>query len=166
MALVIEDGSGVANANSFVTRAEFIAYAAARGVTVANEDASDVFAFNAMDWLRLNEATLCGVRAYVDQTLPYPRKGIVEGDTAPDYEYTIPAGIKEVQLQLMLEAKNGVVLTPSQSAQPQTKREKVGPIETEYFEASSYLPDLPFVAALIAPFQCGQTGFRLRTYRV
>lgn len=166
MALIIEDGTNVANANSFVTRAAFIAYAASRGVTVADEDASDVYAFQAMDYLRLMEATLCGVRAYGDQELPYPRKGIVEGDLAEDYVYGIPVGIKNTQLQLMLEAKNGVVLTPSRAANPQTKREKVGPIETEYFEAASYLPDLPFVAALLAPFQCGQTGLRLRTYRV
>lgn len=164
MALIVEDGTNVADANSFVTRAAFIAYAAARGVTVADEDASDVYAFQAMDYLRLSEATLCGERAYGDQELPYPRKGLIDGDRAEDYVYGIPNGIKQAQLQLMLEAKNGVVLTPSRSAQPQTKREKVGPLETEYFEASDYMPDLPFVAALLAPFQCGH-GFRLRTYR-
>lgn len=166
MALIIEDGTAVPNANSFVTRNEFIGYALARGVVVADDDAADVFAIQAMDYLRLFEATLCGVRAYIDQNLPYPRKGLIEGDTADDYEYTIPTRVREVQLQLMLEAKNGIVLLPSRSSEPQILEEKVGPITTKYAELKDYLPDLPFVAAMLAPLQCGQNGFRLRTYRV
>jgi hypothetical protein len=163
VALIVEDGTGVANANSFVTRAQIISYAAARGVTIADEDASDVFAIKAMDYLAIRQ--WCGVPAFVDQTTPWPRKGIVEGDTADDYEYTIPANIVAAQLQLALESKNGIDLLPSRSANAQVKREKVGPLETEYFGPAAYSPDLPFVAALIAPFECGQ-GFKLRTYRV
>lgn len=165
MALVVEDGSNVAGATSFVTRAEFIAYAAARGVTVADADATDVFAFNAMDYLRMIEGKgrLKGTRAYVDQNLPFPRVGIVYGDDVEPY--SIPQGIKDAQLQLMLEAKNGIALTPSQSNEQQVSREKVGPLETEYFSAAAYSATLPLVDALLGPF-LNQLGFGFATVRV
>lgn len=163
MTLVIEDGSNVANANSFVTREEAIAYAAGRGVTIADEDASDVYAIQAMDYLFAQ--SYIGEIAYEDQTLPFPRKGLIEGDDATDYVYSIPLAIKTAQLQLILDAKNGIILLPSRKAEQKVKAKKVGPIEKEYFEGLDFLPDLPYVTALLRPFLIGSGGFKLRTYR-
>lgn len=167
MALVIEDGTLVAGANSFVTRAEIIAYAAARGITIADEDASDVFAIQAMDYLW----SLCYKGDLVDtaQTTPYPRMGLVAGDTADDYVHTIPAGMKNAQLQLALDAKNGIVLTASANPSGTLKRSKVGPIEREFFEPGSMTldgrPPLTVANAWLAPFLCNEGGFSLKTVR-
>lgn len=168
MALVIEDGTLVAGANSLVSRAEIIAYAAARGVTIADEDASDVLAIKAMDYLW----TLCYKGDPVDeaQTTPFPRMGLVDGDTADDYVHTIPAGMKNAQLQLALDAANGVSLTASASPDAELKRSKVGPIEEEFFAPGSATldgsPPLTVANAWLAPFLCNGGGFSLKTVRV
>ena len=162
MALVVEDGTGVANANSFVTEDEIIGYAAARGVTIDPAQV-EVNATKAMDYF----LTLCllGEIAYPGvQFTVYPRRGLVEGDTDPDAVLTIPAMVKLAQMQLALDAANGIALVPSRNAEPALKRRKTGPLEREYFEPTSYLPDLPLVDAMLAPLKCGQGG-RIRTYR-
>lgn len=168
MALVIEDGSIVAGANSFVTRAEIIAYAAARGTTIANEDASDVFAILAMDYMW----TLCLKGELVDptQTTPFPRKGLIAGDEAPGFTYEIPHGVKTAQLQLAMDAANGIILTASVNPSGDLKKSKVGPIEEEFFEAQSLTldgqPPLTVANAWLAPFLCDGGGFSLKTVRV
>lgn len=163
MAIIVEDGSNVANANSYNTRADFITYALARGIVVVDDESADANLINAMDFLNIQ----CwkGEVAYLTQALPFPRKGLVEGDTAEGYSYVVPVNIKNAQLQLAIDVRSGVVLLPSRSAEPQIKREKIGPIDTEYFAPASYVPDIPLASALITPFQCGQ-AFRLKTYRV
>lgn len=163
MAIIVETGAIVANANSYVSRAGYIAYALARGVTVPDEDSADVDLINAMDYLNIQ----CYIGKLVSplQPLPWPRKGIIAGDEADDFEHTIPTNLINAQYQLALDSRSGIVLLPSRSADPQILKEKVGPIETTYAEAS-FTPDLPLASALLAPLLCGQGGFKLRTYRV
>lgn len=168
MALVIEDGSLIAGANSFVTRAEVIAYAAARGVTIPDEDASDVLAIKGMDYLW----SLCykGDLVSETQSTPFPRSGLVDGDTADDYEHTIPAGVKNAQLQLALDVNAGIELTASANPSATLKRSKVGPIEREFFEPGSLTLDgkapLTVANAWLAPFLCNGGAFTLKTVRV
>lgn len=167
MALVIEDGSIVAGATSLVTRAEIIAYAAARGVTIADDTAADVLAIKAMDYLW----SLCYKGDLVDeaQTTPFPRSGLVDGDTVDGYAYTIPAGMKNAQLQLSLDVFNGVDLTPSANPAANLKRSKVGPLEREFFEPGSLTLDgsapLTVAKGWLAPFLCSE-GFSLKSIRV
>lgn len=163
MPLIVEDGTAVADADSYASRAEFIAFAAKRGVTVTDEDKTDTFAILAMDFLAIQ----CwqGVLAYPgEQFVNWPRRELIAGDTAEDAVLEVPHNIVQAQLHLWLAAFNGITLVPARAAEAQLKRRKTGPLEREYFEQSDYFPDLPMVAALLAPLQCGQ-GFKLRTYR-
>lgn len=168
MALVIEDGTLVAGANSLVSRAEIIAYAAARGVAITDDDTADVLAIKAMDYLW----SLCYKGDLVDeaQTTPFPRSGLLDGDTVDGYAYTIPAGIKNAQLQLSLDVSNGIVLTASANPDAELKRSKVGPIEEEFFAPGSMTldgsPPLTVANAWLAPFLCNGGGFSLKTVRV
>lgn len=168
MALVIEDGSLVAGANSFVTRAEVIAYASARGVVLPDEDATDTFPILAMDYILIQ----CYKGEPVDpsQPLPFPRKGLIAGDEDRGFAYEIPVGIKNAQLQLSLDAANGIILTASSNPDSALKRTKVGPIEEEFFEGVSLTldgrPPLTVANAWLAPFLCVDGGFRLKTVRV
>ena len=164
MALVVEDGTGLANATSFVTRAEYIAFAAARGVVVADDDAADVQLIKAMDFL----ATRCyrGDPVKGDQGLFFPRRAEnFDGSLAfPDTE--VPAGLKRGQMFAALAVKEGVNLSPNFAGGAAIKREKVGPIETEYEAAMTYdAPSLPAVDAAISAYECGQGG-KFRTVRV
>lgn len=166
MALVIETGAIVAGATSFVTRSEIVAYAAARGVTLPDESTTDVHAIAAMDYLR----TQCFRGELVDlaQPLMFPRKGLIDGDTVDGYEHTIPAAIKQAQLQLALDSANGVVLVASRNPAAELKRVKVGPLEREFFAPPSLTldgtPPLELATALLKSFVC-LDGTILRTIR-
>jgi len=165
MPLVVENGTGVENANSYVTVEQIVQHAKERGIVIAEADfpKAEAAAIRAMDYFFTQ--CLRGELAYPgEQWTLYPRRGLVEGDTAPDAVLSIPINVVKAQLHLSLDSYNGIELVPSRAAAPKLKKRKTGPIEREYYEASDYLPDLPMVDALLAPLKCGQ-AFRLRTYR-
>lgn len=170
MALVIEDGSIVANANSFVTVAEIRAYALARGITVSATDSEvEPHAIKAMDYIEVKEAEgrLAGSRVSAEQTLPYPRTGVyIYGVLVPDT--VIPNAAKRAQLQLSLDSSQGVNLMPTITSAA-VKREKVGPLETEYevSATSGYngQPDLQAANSWL-DLLYGAASFTLRTVRV
>lgn len=167
MALIVETGSVVANANTFVTRAELIAYAALRGVVVADVDASDIPIVRAADYLLYRESEMKGARTSMLQTLPYPRTGVEIGVyTVADNE--IPDTLKRAQMQIALEVLSGVDVLPTKQAKQFVTMKKLGPIETQYSEAvelqGQVMPLLPLVDAALAPLlQVG--GGTLRAYR-
>lgn len=166
MALVIEDGTLVANANSFATRAEIIAYAAERGVTIPNDETADQKAIAAMDFLWAQP--LLGSLVDDEQTTPFPRMGLVDGDEDVEaWEYTIPPGVKRAQMQLALDAHNGVTLTASGPAEAAVKMKKAGPVEKEFFEAPDPSGNARVTVALafLAPFLTGGGGFGLEVVR-
>lgn len=153
MPLLIEDGSNVAGANSYATRAEIIAYAAARGITIADAGASDVFAINAMDYIELKDYK--GEPTYgvvtVDQPLQFPRKDITIG-LVTLAEDVIPLALVNAQCELAMQNSTGIDLMPTRAAGPSIKREKLDVIETEYFETKDFVdPFLPRVDALLKP---------------
>ena len=165
MALIVEDGTGLADATSFVSRAEYVAYGAARGVTIADADASDVDLVKAMDFI----LTKCfrGVVTVATQALPFPRHvedfyGVLEFPND-----AVPTPIKRAQMDAALAVRDGIDLTPNVSASSSSiKREKIGPIDTEYETTmANDAPTLPAIAAALRPYECGQ-GARIRTVRV
>jgi hypothetical protein len=157
MALIVEDGTGKDDATSFVTRAEYIAYAAARGVVVADVDASDIDLIKAVDFL-LAECWRGNVTVAA-QALPFPRTLYNFDGTLAYPSDEVPTPIKRAQMMLALASKSGVDLMPNFEGGASVTREKIGPIETEYSEASLYnAPSFPAVTAAIAPYTCGQGG--------
>lgn len=75
--LIIEDGSQVVNANSFVTDAEYKAYTDLRGLSVAAtqpEREADLIA--AVDYMHALEGSMQGTRASSTQALMYPRYNV------------------------------------------------------------------------------------------
>ena len=163
MALIIEDGSGVANADSLTTLAEVRAFAANRGATVSATDATlEAQIRVAHDYLLAVEGRLAGSRAVGGQALPFPRKGVwLFGDALPDD--SIPVQVKNAIAQLVIEGTTQDVM-PSTDGRVVTQ-ETVGPISTSYANtgAAGQTPTLPRVEAMLAPFYIG--GATLRTFR-
>lgn len=78
MAVIIEDGSIVANANSFNTDAELQAYFTSRGYTIPGTEAErDILQIKAMDYIQSLEQRYQGNRVAEEQVLPFPRYGVV-----------------------------------------------------------------------------------------
>lgn len=157
MALVIEDGTGVANATSYVTVAEYRAYATPRGVSLPVSDATvETQLILAMDYLEMQPWK--GIQTYTSQALAWPRDGVyLSGSLQADDE--IPAKLKFAQMQLAIQVNAGIDLIPTVTSESvgAVTREKVGPIETEYSSFSSVgtQPYFASIRALLGPYLQG-----------
>lgn len=134
MAVVVENGTVVAAANSYITVATARDYATARGVTLDPSDAVvEQLILHSMTYLE--SLRYVGARTAPDvQELSWPRYGAVV-DGREFLENQIPPNLIKAQCQIVMEQAQGVSLFKSQAAgaaQPFVKREKVSVIETEY----------------------------------
>jgi len=132
MALIKEDGSIVAAANTWVERADFIAYALARGVTIADTDAADALLIKAADYINGLEPKLKGVLVERDQPMAFPRSGVeIEGWYWSADE--IPRQVLNAQLSLALEVNAGEdPYNPSAAVLPTVRKRVEGAVEIEY----------------------------------
>lgn len=168
--VVIEDGTNVPNANSYVTLAEAREYAANRGVTLPTDN--DVLAsavIRSTDYLESKRCEYQGSKTNSTQPLQWPRTGVLlNGDElAPN---VIPYELKAAQFQAIIADASGIKLQGDVTAKSYVVREKVGPIEREYSDPTKagISPVLTAVDAWLAPLfgTCGQFVGGLRTIRV
>ena len=76
MALVIEDGSQVTSADSYVSRADYIAYALTLGTVITDDVTADNQLVKAAEYIGRHEDNLKGERGTRDQALSFPRSGL------------------------------------------------------------------------------------------
>lgn len=153
MALTVEDGTGVANADSYVSLQDFRDYAAARGVSLPAEDAAAEQKLRAaMDYLAMYDRRLIGNKVAPDQDLSWPR---VSGQTpALWWEGSVPGVFRRAQMVLAIHALKGP-LTAAERPEDKgaVKAVTVGPIKTEYSEKkSSGQPSFPEVDTVLSGF--------------
>lgn len=162
-AIVVEDGTGLADANSWVDRATTIQYALDQGVTLADDSTTDVLLYKARAYLETFRYV--GERATTTQRLSWPRKNAEIEDVAfPSDE--IPQQIIDAQMQLAIYAQS-TDLAPVVTGAFVT-REKVGPIETEYASSvrTNGQPYFPLIDELLAPLLDFVDSFALTSVRV
>lgn len=163
MAIIVEDGTGVENANSYATLVELLAFAEARGVLSIADDAeiSEPYLIKAMDYIEPLGVRFKGCKATAEQALQWPRIGVVlhGHDFAED---AIPRELKQAQMRLAMEIAAGVDVQPTTEGQA-VLREKVGPLETEYATArGDGSPMLPAVWGFLAPLLRPSSGRVIR----
>lgn len=77
MALTVEDGTGIANSDSFVSLVDGRALASSYGLTLATDDTeAEVQLRNGYRGLLVSESSLQGARTYDIQTGIFPRTGV------------------------------------------------------------------------------------------
>ena len=131
MALIIEDGSIVANANSYTTDSELIAYASARGVTIPVLEADrDILQIKAVDFINSNESDMQGIRTDSTQVLSFPRVGVYANDYYVESD-VIPLTLKNAQLEAAIVAYTQTLITRETTQNIQ--KEKVDALEVSYF---------------------------------
>ena len=160
MSLVIENGSLVAGANSFVSVAEARAYAEARASTLPAENAAVESALIvATDYLESYRNKFKGSKVDPEtQALQWPRSGVViEGWEVPE-DY-IPKELKAAQIQLAIEVANGVDLMPTGEGR-EVIRKKVDVLETAYAPGAGGSPQPVFekARALLTPLLSTSLG--------
>lgn len=165
MALIIENGTNVANANSYVALIEARAYATARGKTLPVDDAAlESQLIQAMDYLESYRDKYKGSKTSETQSLQWPRCDVWIDAFLFPYN-AIPQLLKNAQSQLAIELHNGVSIMPN-FTDGLVKREKVDVIEVEYSETSlSSQPQLTVVNKLLQPL-FKNSGFSIYSLRV
>lgn len=170
MALTVEDGTGVAGANSYASLATLRAYASARGVTLpASDPALEAFALLGMDYLEGLRGRFQGAKTDPTQPLQWPRYPVVI-DGADFPSDAIPVELVNALCRLCMEQHAGADLSPTKTGAFVTE-ETVGPITTKYSEklggGAGSPPDMPAVDVLLAPLlTVGKVGFGFTTVRV
>ena len=161
MPLIVEDGSGTNPlANSYVSETEIIDFAALRGITVTDDQAT-IAGINAMDYLFSIDTWLQGTPTSLTQPLPYPKTGIIPGCADADElpNDAIPSNIINAQLYLSIYSFEGMGLAAPVSGQT-VKREKVDVIVTAYMTpvdggAINAKPEMPMLRANLTPISVG-----------
>ena len=147
MALIIEDGTIVASANSFATVAECRAFCDPRSLTLPTAYADvEALLLAASDFLFSLEGDFQGVRTdAINQVLPFPREVV--------YLYNeeiganlIPVILKNAQCRLAFDAINGELLATGDGRV--IKKEGVGPLQVEYGDDGASNPQVNLTAAL------------------
>lgn len=134
MSLTVEDGTIVAEADSYVSVADYRAFAAKYAVTLPVADGDcEAQLRKAADYLMQYEDRFVGDRADEEQVLSWPRaNATINGFEIEDD--VIPKQLKNAQMQAALEINAGSTLLPSSDGK-QVKRFKVDVIEKEYMTA-------------------------------
>ena len=130
MALIIEDGTGVSGANSYITLVEAREYADLRSLLLPTSDSElEVLIIKAFDYLEALDYK--GEPANPPQDAAFPRRNLyIQGVLFSDSQ--IPFKLKQAQSQLAFEATN-FDLQPTGDGREVVK-EKVDVIEVEYAE--------------------------------
>ena len=136
MALTVEDGTCVADADAFVDRDELIAYAVAYypSITVSDDETTDAAIRRGSQWVStypIWDGTMTCGRGL--QGLAWPRAGVTDcnGDSIPDDE--VPIEVKQASyLAALAEYATPGILTPTVTPGSQVKRVKVDVIEQEF----------------------------------
>lgn len=136
MALIIEDGSLVVGANSYVTIAEAIQYATQRREPFPTDEGEvEALLHDAMDYIEAQRRKFAGKKVSSLQGTQFPRVGcIVDGTEFPST--AIPNELKLAQCQLAVDSYNVGGLTPSATGYAVSK-EKVDIIEVHYAAGST-----------------------------
>jgi len=137
MTLIIEDGSQVPNANSYVTDAEYTAYAASRGLTVGVDALTrEIELIKAMDFIESHRKTFKGIKVSGEQSLQWPRSAVWV-DSFPINATEIPEELKSAQIEAGIAVSSSIDLLRNENNQ-NLKREKVDVIEVEYHNGGSW----------------------------
>ncbi len=169
MPLIIEDGSGVPNANSYGDLAGARAYALARGIALSITDSVvESQMILAMDYLESFDYR--GAPISFTQPLSWPRKELQFDSDDPVPLNYIPPSLVEAQYQLVIEQFNGINLQPTfnnnSGGAGAVVEEKTDVLSTRYSEriGTTSQPVMPKVDALLRGLKIF-TPF-LRTVRV
>jgi hypothetical protein len=157
MTLTVEDGSGVTDADSYITLADARTFAASRGISISATDATaEIQLRRAFDALEAYGSRFKGAKSVVGQATQWPRTGAyIDVDLwASD---AIPTALKNAQVHFAAAIEAGLDPIPNSTGEAFVVRETIGQIETEYSESvsNSGVPILRTMNFTLAPLLNG-----------
>lgn len=156
MALIVEDGTGKADAQSLCSVADADSYWLARGgvdwAGLSDAD-KEVALVKASDYIR-NQSRYrwVGGKLTYAQRMPWPRTGAAERDGTSVPETVVPWQVVEATAYLANKVGVGAEdLQPDLARGGGVKSESVGPISTSYFDGAKAETTIQFVDGVLAP---------------
>lgn len=132
MTIIVETGAIVPGANSYVSTAELVAYAADRGITIADDAAAEVLLIKAMDYTE--GLSFKGIKFTKDQPLEWPRANVlIDGYLV--YVNEIPSELKAGVYETALAINSGE--DPLADVARVQQSVKVGSLAVTYASGSS-----------------------------
>ena len=155
MDLVIENGQGLSNAESYVDVDYVDAYFLKRGLTQwASLTNREQLIIRAMDYIE-NNYTYQGAKLVSTQALQFPR--LINGETV------YPIALKNAVCELALKSNEEDLLADTDKT---TIREKVGTLEVEYDPNQDNIKSYNYVNKLLAPYLVSTSSFSYSISRV
>ena len=166
MALTIEDGSGVAGANSYIDVVAARTYAVARGLTLPAADGDvEALLIKSMDFIEAYRGDFQGLKTAATNSLQWPRTGVTL-DGYPLAEDAIPQVLKDAQAQLAVDAQNADLMPAGTGRE--VVMEQVDVVQVQYAETGDTNPQPIFTKAeaLLKPLLKSGLFGSLRSLRV
>ena len=137
--IVVENGTIVAGANSYVTMAEYIAYAATLNVTVTDSQTFQTQIIEAGQFIDGLENVLKGETTTKTQPMAYPRNNLTDIANWSWDNDEIPTQVQQAQMSLAIDINSGEDLwNLTQSAATGIKMERVdGAVQVAYAVADT-----------------------------
>ena len=162
--LIVENGTGVANANSYVDLTYARTYATQSGFVLPVDDTElEVLLLNGMSFIESFKAKLQGHKVSSTQNLQFPRNLVfIDGYELANDE--IPDNLKIAQVRAAVAISEGTDFFETVGGQLITE-ETVGPITTKY--ADEYLatidgqPIYKTVTTFLEEFFIPNSGYRI-----
>lgn len=137
MALVKEDGTQVTGANTYVDDAEYVAYAASKGLSIGvDAPTREIELLVAMDFIDSHRKTFKGVKISGEQALQWPRSAVWI-DSFPVDADEIPVELQNAQMEAAVAGAAGIAPLRTENTQ-NLQREKVDVIEVAYHNGGSW----------------------------
>lgn len=184
MTLIVENGTNVPNANSYLSLVDIRAYCTNRGVTLPVDALLEPMVFKAMDYIESFGTDYQGMITYPTQALQFPRAEILyadyfQGAVSSSYgimincsrivNNIIPKALKDLLCQCVLAVNAGVDFANLIQTQKFTTKEKVGPLEVTYSDKYGIagVPDIDSIDTYLDTlmYPCGNDGAYLRTVK-
>lgn len=153
MSLIVEDGSGKAAAETYISKEDADTYHAARGndswatITIAQKEQALRRATEYM--IQAFTARWQGERTYpLVQALDWPRAGVIVNGVSVDYD-AVPETIKRATAELAIRAAAGPLLNDMEQG---VVSETVGPIQTVYDKNSNRKVKYAAIDAMLLPY--------------
>lgn len=157
MTFTVEDGTGLADANAYVSVADADSYFSLRGnaVWTGSDAVKQAAIVQATDYL---DATYRwkGAIESLTQALSFPRIGIYDPQ-GRDIDSIVPQKVKDACCELAVVALSGALLGNTSNSDYVT-REKVGEIEVEYSASAPSTTKYLLVDRLVSGLHNGSAG--------
>lgn len=153
MALIVEDGSGLSNANSYATTQEALDYFADRGEIPTIQDSDMILATEFLD--TVYGPSYRGMIMTQTQSLLFPRTAFYDKNGRKVEQGTVPLSLKTAEFQAAKLSSEGVILVTGPTAESQlssfTKSVEGAVSKSESYFAPVSRSQTSFISGYISP---------------